>query len=480
MIDLADANPSAAPLVGRWMDLARPQYAFATIALCLGVGLFAFNAFFVSTALPSAVVDLDGTAMISWSLSVYLIFSIVSGSGASFLQKRFGARTMFTGAAVAFLAGTLLAASANAMPALLLGRSLQGLSGGLIEAGCYAVIPEIFPPQLISKVFGAEAVVWAAAAFGGPLLAGYVTEWASWRAAFLVDLPILLLFAALVPVVVPANKAASQGATFPTLRLGAISAGMLLVTWSSIANGNLLAAAMVAGAAAIFIAVIRLDRRAAARLFPRGAFAVSTPIGLGFWIILVMPAAEASASVYLVFGIQHLWHYSLVYAGALNAIMALSWSLSQFILSSLDRGGLRLHAIRLGPVMLVAGLLGLVAAFRFVDLAALIVAQLLIGSAFGIVWGCLSQALMEIAPGEERYATSALLPTLYSAGFAIGAALMGLIGNLAGFASATADSDLQHALIVVFGSASALAIGALVAGIRIVTLLRREPSCSLP
>jgi MFS family permease len=476
MIDLADASQSAAPVAGCWKDLVRPQYAFATITLCLGVGLFAFDAFFVSTALPSAVVDLDGTAMISWSLSLYLIFSIVSGSGASFLQKRFGARAMFAGAAVVFLAGTLIAATAGAMPALLLGRSLQGLSGGLIEAGCYAVIPEIFPPQLISKVFGAEAVVWAAAAFGGPLLAGYVTEWVSWRAAFLASLPLLLLFAALVPVVVPADKAAAQGAPFPILRLGAMAAGMLLVTWSSIADGNLPAAAMVAGAAAIFIAVIRLDGKTAARLFPRGAFAISSPIGLGFWIILLMPAAEASASVYLVFAIQHLWHYPLTCGGALNAIMALSWSLSQFTLSSLDRGGLRLHAIRLGPVMLVAGLLGLVAAFRFIDLSTLIVAQLLIGSAFGIVWGCLSQALMEIAPGEERYATSALLLTLYSAGYAIGAALMGLIGNLAGFASARADGDLQHALIVVFSCASALAIGALIASIRIVTLLRRAPS----
>ncbi len=137
---------------------------------------------------------------------------------------------------------------------------------------------------------------------------------------------------------------------------------------------------------------------------------------------------------------------------------------------------MRLHAIKLGPMVLVAGLLGLVAAVRFIDLAALIVAQFLIGSAFGIVWGFLSQALMEVAPDDERYATSALLPTLQAAGYAIGAALMGLIGNLAGFASARADGDLQHALIMVFSCASALAIAALIAGVRIVALLARAPS----
>ena len=80
MIHIADATATSAPVAGRWKDLLRPQYAFATTTLCLGVGLFAFNGFFVSTALPSAVVELHGTSMISWSLSLYLIFSIVSGS----------------------------------------------------------------------------------------------------------------------------------------------------------------------------------------------------------------------------------------------------------------------------------------------------------------------------------------------------------------------------------------------------------------
>ena len=75
-----------------------------------------------------------------------------------------------------FLAGTLLAANASSMTEILLGRALQGVGEGIISALCYALIPELFPSRLIAKVFGAEAVVWALAAFGGPLLAGLVTD----------------------------------------------------------------------------------------------------------------------------------------------------------------------------------------------------------------------------------------------------------------------------------------------------------------
>ena len=159
-----------------WKELVRAPYGVATATLSLGIALFSFNAFCVATALPSAVIDLGGTALISWSLSLYLIFSIVSGFACSGLADRFGSRSIFFAAAFAFLLGTVLAGAAPDMPTLLAGRALQGIGAGLIQAGCYALIPEIFPSRLLPKIFGVEAAVWALAAFGGPLVAGYLTE----------------------------------------------------------------------------------------------------------------------------------------------------------------------------------------------------------------------------------------------------------------------------------------------------------------
>ena len=471
-IEMSEASISE-PVTGQWMDLVSPKYAFASLTLCLGVALFAFNGFIVSTAVPTAVIELNGASLISWSVSLYLIFAIVSGSAASLLKQRFGARVTFIAAAGIFLCGTLLAGMASSMPELLFGRALQGVGIGTIEAVCYALIPELFPSQLVSKVFGVEAIVWATAAFGGPLIAGYMMETFSWRAAFLVSVPIVLLFAGLVPIVVPAGTRQSADGGFQGLRLGAIAAGMLLVTTASIAGSPAAAAAMAFMAGLLFMVGVRLDRSAVAKLLPRDAFNLVAPIGLGFWVVLLMPMAQASASVFLVFGIQHLWGYSPTLAGGLNAIMAVSWSLSQIAVASFSNARLRLHMIWLGQVALLMGLGGLVIAFQFSEIAILGVAQVFVGAAFGISWGSLSQTLMEASPLAERNATSALLPTLQSAGYAIGAAVMGLIGNAAGFASFQNPADLQFAMIVVFVSSAALAVPALIAAIRVVKLVSR-------
>ncbi len=51
---------------GSWSELLRPRHLAATVTLCLGVALFAFNEFFVSTALPTAVAEFGGAALLSW------------------------------------------------------------------------------------------------------------------------------------------------------------------------------------------------------------------------------------------------------------------------------------------------------------------------------------------------------------------------------------------------------------------------------
>ena len=65
---------------GRWRELLSTQHFFATVTVSLGIVLFAFNAFLVSTALPSAVTGLGGAELLSWATSLYLVFSIVGGS----------------------------------------------------------------------------------------------------------------------------------------------------------------------------------------------------------------------------------------------------------------------------------------------------------------------------------------------------------------------------------------------------------------
>lgn len=192
---------------GRWAEIFTPRYATVTLILCLGVALLAFNAFLASISLPTAVQELGGVALISWALTLFLVFAIVGGSGAALLKQRLGARTALLVSAGVFLLGTVIAATATSMPQVLVGRALQGLGEGVVSAICFALIPELFPSRLVPKVFGLQAMIWAIAAFGGPAAAGILTEMVSWRAAFLVNVPLVLLFASMVVIKVPAHSA---------------------------------------------------------------------------------------------------------------------------------------------------------------------------------------------------------------------------------------------------------------------------------
>ena len=102
------------------------------------------------------------------------------------------------------------------------------------------------------------------------------------------------------------------------------------------------------------------------------------------------------------------------------------------------------------------GLLGVMAALATGQPWLLMLCQVLIGAGFGISWAFLSQAVMEAARPGERDSASALLPTLQSGGYAVGAAVAGLIANEAGMAAALAPDAIVHAATWVFGIAALL------------------------
>jgi hypothetical protein len=101
-----------------------------------------------------------------------------------------------------------------------------------------------------------------------------------------------------------------------------------------------------------------------------------------------------------------------------------------------------------------------------------LLAQILVGSAFGMNWSALSQTMMEAASPAERDATSALLPTVQAGGFGIGAAVFGVIGNMLAYAEADAAALLGD-MMVVFAASAALAALAVVTAAGMVKRLAR-------
>jgi MFS family permease len=459
---------------GRWAEIFGPRYLPVTTILALGVSLFAFNAFLSSTALPSAVQELGGIEVISWATTLYLVFAIVGGAAAAMLKRRLGSRLSLLGLAGVFLVGTLIAALAGSMSQVLVGRAVQGFGEGVVAALCFALIPELFPSRLVPKVFGMQAMVWALAAFGGPAGAGVLTELISWRAAFLVNVPIVLIFGTMVLMIVPRGERQNSAHGFPGLRLLTIGGGTMMVALAAIAP-PLEAAALLVGAVATLCAAVWLDRRSSERLMPLDAFSTSSAVGAGLWMFLLMPIAGAATGVYLVLLLQQLWGYGPTQAAIVGAVMAIGWSTSSITVANVKRRSTRRILIRTGPVLLAVGLVGVLIALETTQLALLIIAQLAIGMGFGISNGYIMLTIMEASVDAERDRTSALLPTTQSAGNALGAALAGVAANAAGYAVAADNAAILSAIVPLFAVAVAFAGLAFVAALRMVHLAKSTP-----
>lgn len=459
---------------GRWAEILGPRYLPVTTILALGVALFAFNVFLSSAALPSAVQQLGGVEVISWATTLYLVFAIVGGAAAAMIKRRLGARWSLLGLAGVFLLGTIIAAGAGDMSQVLAGRAIQGLGEGVVAALCFALIPELFPSRLVPKVFGMQAMVWAVAAFGGPAGAGALTELISWRAAFLVNVPMVLIFGVMVLLVVPRGQRQGEARGFPGLRLTAIGGGTLLVALGAIAPPPE-AAALLAVACLALCAAVWMDRRSAERLMPLDAFSANTAVGAGLWVFLLMPIAGAATGVYLVLLLQQLWDYGPTQAAIVGAVMAIGWSLSSVTVANVRKRSTRRTLIRIGPVLLALGLVGVFLGLQWTQPALLIVAQLAIGMGFGISNGYIMLTIMEASNDAERDRTSALLPTTQSAGNAIGAALAGVAANAAGYAVASNEAAILSAIVPLFILAVGVAGLAFVAALRLVALAKTTP-----
>jgi len=295
----------------------------------------------------------------------------------------------------------------------------------------------------------------------------------SWRAAFLINVPLAVLFVSLVLWIVPREATGSERMSIPALRLAIIGGGILMVSLASISHDVGVQAALLAGAALALSGAVLLDRRGRTRLMPPDAFSISTTLGSGLWVILLMPMASAASTVYLVLVLQRAWGYGPILAGAIGVIMALSWSATAMPVANVSSIEFRRTLIRIGPALLALGMIGALIALRFDLLILLIAAQIAVGSGFGATWGFLSQTIMVAASQDERDRASALLPTVQSAGLAVGAAVAGLVANLSGFAAASTPDAAIQSVMVVFAVAAMVAALAFFAAIRTTALAAR-------
>jgi MFS family permease len=451
--------------------LLRRQNIAPLILVNLGVGLHATIWYMATTAMPSAVEELDAAAYLSWATSLYLMTSILGGAMLPPIKSRFGPRNSMMTAGLVVVLGGVLAGAAPDVSWILAGRAIQGLGEGFLLALSYCLVRELFDNALVPRVGGVEAVTWACAVTIGPLLGGWLTDLGTWRFAFFGSAVLPLPMMAMGWVILRRHPHVPMSQAAPLLRLLLLAIGVMAIAVADrfvairtgLVPGHLLGFVAVLFGMVLIALTIRVDRKAHHKLFPSAFPGIKHPASLGIWVLSLMALSEAAVYVYGPYILQVYRGLTPTMAGYFGAIHAIAWSLSAMLVAN---SGTRWHNLLIlaGPTSLTLGLAGLAVTLAESPLSVIAVAMVLIGLGFGLSYSFLTQRIMASAdPGEED-ATISSMSTLFGMGGAVSAAVSGLIGNSIGLdGPLTAEIVAQAALILYGGGALLAAIGILFA-----------------
>jgi EmrB/QacA subfamily drug resistance transporter len=186
---VTDAPPSSTAEPG-----LNPRRWKAMPVIALAVSIIIMDATVVNVVLPVLIRDINLTASdAEWINSVYaLVFaSLLITVGR--IGDIFGRRRLLIIGILIFGVASVLAASSYSGTTLIAARLLQGVGGAMILPATLSTVNALFT----GRERGIAFAIWGSTIGGmaavGPVVGGWLTTYYSWRWAFLINIPIVLI-----------------------------------------------------------------------------------------------------------------------------------------------------------------------------------------------------------------------------------------------------------------------------------------------
>jgi len=302
----------------------------ALVAMGLGVFVIANDFTALAVAIPKIDADLHTTLNhAQWVINGYaLVFGVLIVTGGR-LADLFGRKRIFMIGAAIFGVFSLLCGLMPDIDLLIACRALMGVGGALMWPAILGMTYALLPP---AKKGLAGGLILGVAGFGntvGPLLGGWLTDAASWRLVFFINLPVTAFAMLVTQRVVPAGRAASgeHGIDYPGITLvsaGAVAVLVALDLAKEDGYGSPLILVLLCGGVALLGVFFLAERH-------QGAKALVPPDVLGnrvfaicCLVVLLQSAIFFTALLYLPQYMTVVLHYSAIKSGAgLLPMMAL-------------------------------------------------------------------------------------------------------------------------------------------------------------
>jgi EmrB/QacA subfamily drug resistance transporter len=401
-------------------------------AMCFALAMVMLDNTVTNVALPSIQRSFDASlSALEWTVNAYtLSFAVLLVTGGR-LGDILGRRKVFLVGVVIFAASSATIAAAPNEGWLVAFRAVQGIGAALMMPATLSIITNAFPPQERGKAIGTWAGVSAIALAIGPLLGGWLTEDVTWRAIFIINVPVAVV--AVVVTLFAAHESRDETATreidYPgiaTLTLGLTGLVLALVESNSWGWGSARIVGLLAAAVLGLVAFVLIERRSAAPIVDFSFFRSRSFLGanvVAFTISFAMFAVFFFIALYL----QNILGYSPLQTG----VRFLPSTLMVMVAGPLA-GRL---SDKVGPrVPLVVGLLLVATSLvwqSFLDVHTsygfLLPAFVILGAGMGFSMSPMSTAAMNAVDRTKAGVASGTLSMIRMVGSTFGVAAMGAL-----------------------------------------------------
>ncbi|KAH8803437.1 major facilitator superfamily domain-containing protein [Xylogone sp. PMI_703] len=170
--------------------MSGPKLNVLIAGLCLALFLLGLDTAIVSTAIPRITERFGSTKDIGWYGTAYFlaVCSLLPVGGK--IYSEFSLKWTFLGFFAIFELGSLLCAVATSSKMLIVGRAIAGAGGSGIVSGIMTIIAHVIPLEKRAGYMAVGGATMGISTISGPLIGGALTQRASWRWCFYINLPI--------------------------------------------------------------------------------------------------------------------------------------------------------------------------------------------------------------------------------------------------------------------------------------------------
>ncbi len=444
----------------------------AVLALVIAASsLVVIDMTIVAIGLPDIRRDLGGSlADIQWVMVAYLITMGAVTQVMGSLSDAVGRRRVFLFGAALFTAASLACGLAPGVYVLDVARAVQGVGGAILMVNALPLLSHQFAGERRNMAISTWGSAATAVGLLAPLLGGVLVEWLSWRALFLVNLPVGLAILALGLRHLPADTP-PPGAVRTVRRPGAL----LLVAALGLGNFALLRGAdqgwtsaatllQSATALALLALFLRGESRADAPLFDLALFRAPAFTGAAL-AVFMSRVLTIGGTVYFVQYFHDALHLGPVAIGLLLAPVFLAQMAAAMAGGKLLTRFAPGHVIATGYACKAAGAALLALAFPSAAAAAhpwLLALPLLVwGTGGGIAGAPVMAVAMNVTGRDRAGMVSGTITSLASIGAGLGTAALGVLYasrlNGAGSGGTPAPEAVASAAATVLYTSAALA-----------------------